>query len=80
MADVDPGEVFIKDLLLPPAERHKNTENLDVTDTKDFDDDANHFTTGRAEDTMADDIFGTPAPRPGNENELEQAINHHEHG
>ena len=45
IAAVDPGEVFIKDLLLTPAEHHENTEKLDVHDTEDFDNDASQFTT-----------------------------------
>jgi len=75
---VDPGEVFIKDLLLTPAEHHENTEKLDVHDTEDFDNDASQFTTDTVKDIKAGDVFGNPVSRPGNENKLEQASNHDE--
>ena len=49
-----------------------------MSPTEDFDDDSSQFTTDTIEDITTEDIFGNPAPRPVNENGLEQASNHDE--
>ena len=78
MAAVDPGEVFIEDLLLPLAEQQEITENLDVPDTDDFDDDASQFTTDTVEDITGEDVFGNVVPTQGDENKKEDPSNHDE--
>ena len=67
MVSADPGEVFIDDIVAGRIEIDQNKENHDVPDNKDFDDDANYFTTGTVDSINATNVYGNNGMGPGDE-------------
>jgi len=62
---VEPSEVFIYDLVASCPERPENSENHDITEAKDFDEDASQFVTCTIDSAKARVICGNPSTRPG---------------
>jgi len=75
---VDPGEVFIDDIVAGRIKIDQNTDNHDVPDNEDFDDDASCFTTGTVDSIHATDIYGNNGMGPGNEGDDNNTNQHSE--
>ena len=78
MASVDPGEVFIDDIVAGRIKIDQNTENHNVSDNEDFGDDASCFTTGTVDSVNATDIYGNNGTGPGNEGDDNNTNQHSE--
>ena len=80
MVAVDPGEIFIENIIAGWIKIDQNTENHDVPDNEDFDDDAKCFTTGKINSINATGIYGNHGTGPGKEREADITNRRSENG
>ena len=67
MAAVDPGKIFIDDIVAGQIKISQNTKSHVVPDNEDFDDDTSCFITATADSVNATNIYGNNGMGPGDE-------------
>ena len=80
MAAMDPGKIFIDDIIAGRIEVDKKSKNQQVPDNEDFDDDAGCFTTATVYSVSATNIYSNHGTGPGDEREPYSTNRHSENG
>jgi len=80
MAAVDPGKIFIDDIVTGWIKINQKTQNHNVPDNKDFDNDASCFTTATVNSVNVTDVYGNNGMDPGNEQEANIANRYIQNG
>ena len=60
---MNPGDVFIDDIVTSRFNPAKNSKNHDIPDAVDSDEDVSQFTTATIDSTPTKDIYGHPKAR-----------------